>query len=100
MVRPQKRRRQEQQRMLESLRVGDEVLTAGGIYGRITRLRDDEVTLEIAPQLGVRVARLAVAGVAGPDEPTQDEPEGTDEPAESQGSDDPPGESSVDEHGG
>ena len=76
VMRPQKRRRMEQQQMLASLHVGDEILTAGGIYGHITGLREDEVTLEIAPQLEVRVARRAIAGVIGSD---GDPPEELDE---------------------
>ena len=71
LVRPQKRRQVEVRRMLEALEVGDEVLTAGGIYGTIVRLDESEVTVEIAPQLEVRVARRAIAGVT----PSDDEPE-------------------------
>jgi preprotein translocase subunit YajC len=78
VMRPQKRRRVEQQRLLESIRVGDEVLTAGGIYGRVTGLKEDEVTLEIAPELEVRLARRAVAGVLR----DENEPEYAPEPAE------------------
>jgi preprotein translocase subunit YajC len=68
-VRPQRKRQTHQQQMLSDLRVGDEVLTAGGIYGTISQLDDDEVTVEIAPKTEVRVARRAIAGV------TRDEPE-------------------------
>jgi preprotein translocase subunit YajC len=63
VMRPQRRRQVEQQRMIADLRVGDEVLTAGGIYGQVTGLTDDEVTVEIAPRIEVRVARRAIAGV-------------------------------------
>jgi preprotein translocase subunit YajC len=63
LVRPQKRRQVAQQQMLDDLRVGDEIVTAGGIYGEITRLGDDDVHVRIAPQLEVRVARRAIAGV-------------------------------------
>jgi preprotein translocase subunit YajC len=63
LMRPQKRRQVESQRMLQSLEVGDEIVTAGGIFGTITALGDDEVRVEIAPQLEVRVARRAVGGV-------------------------------------
>ena len=41
VVRPQKRRQNQQQELLSELRVGDEVLTAGGIYGTISQLEDD-----------------------------------------------------------
>ena len=63
MVRPQKRRQVAQQQMLQNLHVGDRVLTAGGIYGEIRALRDDEIVIEIAPELEVHVARRAIAGV-------------------------------------
>ena len=63
LLRPQKRRQLDSQRMLESLEVGDEVVTAGGIFGRITALDEDEVRVEIAPQLQVRVARRAIGAV-------------------------------------
>src|ERR1700750_1967268 len=63
VVRPQKRRQNAQQQMLSDLEVGDEVLTAGGIYGTVTRLEEDAVAGEIARTLEVRVARRAIAGV-------------------------------------
>ena len=66
LVRPQKRRQLEQQRMLNELAVGQEVVTAGGIYGEITALRDEDVSVRIAPELDVRVARRAIAGVVSP----------------------------------
>lgn len=71
MVRPQKRRQSEQQRMLKELKIGDQVLTAGGVYGEITALREDEVVVEIAPQVQVRVSRRAVAGVVAQGEPVE-----------------------------
>jgi preprotein translocase subunit YajC len=67
MVRPQKRRQLETQRMLNDLKVGDEIITAGGMYGEVTRLGEDDVTVRIAPELEVRVARRAVAGVTQPE---------------------------------
>jgi preprotein translocase subunit YajC len=71
VVRPQKRRQNEQRQMVSDLRVGDEVLTAGGIYGTISQVDDDRVTVEIAPKLEVEVSRRAIAGVTR--EPEEDE---------------------------
>jgi preprotein translocase subunit YajC len=71
VVRPQRRRQSQQRQMLGDLRVGDEILTAGGIYGTISRLDEDEVTVEIAPNIEVRVARRAIAGVTREPEPGQ-----------------------------
>lgn len=66
MVRPQKKRQVAQMRMLNELAVGDEVVTAGGIYGEIVGLGEEDVTVRIAPQLDVRVARRAIASVTPP----------------------------------
>jgi preprotein translocase subunit YajC len=82
VVRPQKRRQNQQRQLLEELNVGDEVLTAGGIYGTVSALDENEVTVEIAPNTEVRVARRAIAGVTR-DEPEDEEPdEADDEPEE------------------
>ena len=67
LVRPQKRRQLQQQRMLNDVKVGDEIVTAGGMYGEIRELHDDDVLVRIAPELDVRVARRAIAGVITPD---------------------------------
>lgn len=67
-IRPQARRRQAQQQLLSSIDVGDEVLTVGGMYGRVISLGDeDDLQLEIAPGTRVRVARRAVATIVPPD---------------------------------
>jgi preprotein translocase subunit YajC len=68
LIRPQKRRQLEQQQMLNRIDVGDQVLTAGGIYGEITELGEDEVKVRIAPNLEVRVARRAIGGVVDDEE--------------------------------
>ena len=77
VVRPQRKRQTQQQQMLSDLRVGDEVLTAGGIYGTVSRLDEDQVTVEIAPKTEVRVARRAIAAITRDDE---DEDVEADEP--------------------
>jgi preprotein translocase subunit YajC len=79
VVRPQRRRQNQQQQMISDLRVGDEVITAGGIYGTVSGLGDDYVEVEIAPKLEVRVARRAIAAVT-----TEPEPEESDEPDDQQ----------------
>jgi preprotein translocase subunit YajC len=68
VVRPQRKRQNQQRALINELRVGDEVLTAGGIYGTVSRIDDDEVTVEIAPKTEVRVARRAIAGITREDE--------------------------------
>ena len=61
VIRPQRRKQKLQQGMQSDLAVGDEVLTAGGMYGKVTRIDDDEVRVEIAPKVEVRLARRAIA---------------------------------------
>jgi preprotein translocase subunit YajC len=69
LVRPQKRRQAATRRMLDTLKPGDAVVTAGGIYGTVTDLVDDEAVLvEIAPGLQVKVARRAIGAVIAKDE--------------------------------
>ena len=66
LIRPQKRRQLQSRQMLSNLEVGDEVVTAGGIYGRIVEILDADVVVEIAPEVRVKVARRAVGGVVPP----------------------------------
>ena len=72
VVRPQRKRQNQQQEMLGDLRVGDEVLTAGGIYGTISRIDEDQVTVLIAPKTEVLVARRAIAGVTREEDENED----------------------------
>src|SRR5437868_14725295 len=61
VIRPQRRKQRIQQGMQSDLAVGDEILTAGGVYGKVTRIDDDEVGVEIASGVEVRLARRAIA---------------------------------------
>ena len=60
MIRPQMKRAKEQKAMIEALQKGDEVVTAGGLVGRITKLGEQYVTLEIAPNTEIVLQRSAV----------------------------------------
>jgi len=60
MIRPQMKRAKEQKSMIEALQKGDEVVAAGGLVGRITKLGEQYVTLEIAPNTEIVVQRGAV----------------------------------------
>ena len=60
LIRPQQKKAKEHRAMLEALEKGNEIVTAGGMVGRITRLHDPYVTLEIAPGTEVTVQRQAV----------------------------------------
>jgi preprotein translocase subunit YajC len=61
VVRPQRRRVLEHRMLMASLEIGDDVLTAGGIYGTIRSVRDDDVDLEIASGVVIKMARGAIA---------------------------------------
>ena len=66
LIMPQRRRAQAQRELLASVEIGDEILTVGGLIGRVRSAQDEELVLEIAPDTRVRVARRSVAGVLSP----------------------------------
>jgi preprotein translocase subunit YajC len=61
LIRPQQRRARAQRELIQSVEVGDEVVTIGGIFGRVLELDDDAVTLEVAPGTRLRFVRSAIA---------------------------------------
>ncbi|CAG2129877.1 Sec translocon accessory complex subunit YajC [Cupriavidus yeoncheonensis] len=63
MIRPQMKRQKESKAMLEALAKNDEVVTAGGILGRVTKVTDQYVSLEIAPGTEITVQKNAVTTV-------------------------------------
>jgi preprotein translocase subunit YajC len=86
LIRPQKRKQAEQQQLLSGIEPGDEVLTVGGIYGIVHEIdEDDDLVVEIAEGIRVRIARRAVAGVEKPEDETDETDEadeGDDDAAE------------------
>src|SRR5262245_48131096 len=60
MIRPQMNRAKEAKQMIEALQKGDEVITVGGVVGRITKLGEQYLTIEIAPNTEIVVQRTAV----------------------------------------
>ena len=73
LIRPQRKRQVEQQQLHASLEVGDEVLTVGGMYGHVREMIDeDDLLVEVAPGVNVRIARRSVAGIV---EEEDDEPQ-------------------------
>ncbi len=64
LIRPQQRRAKQQKSFMESLKKGDTVVTSGGLYGKITGITDQTVTLEIAEKVRVRVTRSSVVDYA------------------------------------
>ena len=66
IVLPQRRRTNAHRLLLGSLKVGDEVITIGGILGTIRELTDEKIELEVAPGVVITVARNAIAQMAQP----------------------------------
>ncbi|ADL12247.1 preprotein translocase subunit YajC [Acetohalobium arabaticum] len=64
-IRPQKKKQQEHEDMVDNLEVGDEIITIGGIKGKITKIDGDEFRLKISPEVEVEVIRNAVGRLAG-----------------------------------
>ena len=73
---PMKRRQKKIQEFQDSLKVGDKVVTTGGIYGRITRVNDKTLQVEIADRVRIEVSRGAVAGYQGQDPIVQESSNG------------------------
>ena len=78
LLRPQRQQQRRHQEMVGALKPGDEVITVGGIYGDVTEVQDDRVSLEIAEDVEIEVAKRAIASVA----PPSDAGEAADEGAE------------------
>jgi preprotein translocase subunit YajC len=73
MIIPQRKQQRQLQAMRDALQVGDSVITTGGIYGTITLVRDDKLTVQLRvadnPAVKINIARSAIAGLADlPDE--------------------------------
>lgn len=80
LIRPQRRKQMDQQRLLSSVEPGDEVLTVGGMYGIVTEIdEEDDLIVEIAEGIRVRIARRAVAGVVKPEDEADEAEEDDDE---------------------
>ena len=69
MIRPQQKKMKEHRAMVEALKKGDEVVTQGGLVGKITAVRDSELEVEIAPGVKVRVIRSTVTGLVNRTQP-------------------------------
>lgn len=61
--RPQAKRAKDQRTLISNLAKGDEVITSGGLYGKISQMEEDVITLTIANNVDVKIQKNAVAGV-------------------------------------
>jgi preprotein translocase subunit YajC len=64
LIRPQQKKAKQHKQLIESLKAGDEVITVGGIHGKVTAVQEDIVTVEVATGVKIRVSRSSVAGMA------------------------------------
>ena len=65
LIRPQQKKAKEHQAFLQALKKGDNVITSGGLHGKITGMTDTAVTLEIADNIRVKVSRTHILGSPG-----------------------------------
>ena len=63
MIRPQQKRQKEHQAMLDSIQRGDNVITSGGLIGKVTGVTDENLTVEIAQDVKVKVQRSSIASI-------------------------------------
>jgi preprotein translocase subunit YajC len=75
LVRPQRRRVQQHRALVDSLSVGDEVVTIGGLFGTITRLNDDDVELRVDSSTTLRFLKTSIARVVVVDEQADEDDE-------------------------
>ncbi|MCT4610139.1 MAG: preprotein translocase subunit YajC [Pelagimonas sp.] len=72
LIRPQQKKMKEHQNMVEALRRGDQVVTQGGVYGKVVKVKDaNELELEIAEGVKVRVVKSTIAQVVSKTEPAE-----------------------------
>jgi preprotein translocase subunit YajC len=65
LIRPQQKKAKQQKQFLENLKKGDEVVTSGGLYGKITGITNEQVTLEIAEKIRVKVLKSSIVMSVG-----------------------------------
>jgi preprotein translocase subunit YajC len=82
LIRPQRQQQRKHAEMLNELKVGDEIVTAGGIYGEVVQLDTERVMLEVDDDVRIAVSRRAIASVVPPEELQRLESEEPQEPAE------------------
>ncbi len=63
LIRPQQKRQKETQRMIESLRKGDRIVTSSGLYGTLVGIKDNMVVVKIAENVKVEMLKSAVTGL-------------------------------------
>jgi len=73
LIRPQQKKAKEHAKMVTELRRGDQVVTSGGMIGKVAKVKDDnEIEVELAPNVKVRVIKSTIAQVMSKTEPASD----------------------------
>ena len=81
MIRPQQKKVQAQRELINNLEIGDVVITSSGIYGAVAEIEETVVWLEVAPEIELKVAKMAIEAMAsaiGDDDEEDDELEAAD----------------------
>lgn len=68
LIRPQQKQKKQRSSMMESLNVGDEIYTAGGILGTITRMKDQTIWLRISEKCEIELLKTSIGGLKAKDE--------------------------------
>jgi preprotein translocase subunit YajC len=72
LIRPQQKKAKEHKTMVDNLRRGDQVITQGGLYGKVARVMDDALEVELAPNVKVKVVKQTIAALVSKSEPAND----------------------------
>lgn len=72
LIRPQQKKAKEHKGMIDALRRGDQVITQGGVYGKIVRVLDDAIEIEIAPNVKVKAVKSTIVALVSKSEPAND----------------------------
>ncbi|AET66603.1 preprotein translocase, YajC subunit [Desulfosporosinus orientis DSM 765] len=67
LIRPQQKQAKKRQALISSLRTRDQVITTGGIYGKITKVKEDSVIVQVAEKVEIEFAKSAIASVENRD---------------------------------
>jgi len=63
LIRPQQKKAKEHRALLESMKKGDNVITAGGVHGKVTSVENDLVTLEVANNVNIKITKSYIAAI-------------------------------------
>ena len=69
IIRPQMQQAKTHKKMIEDLKKGDQIITQGGLIGKISKIKDEELEVEISPDVKVRVVRSTIKGLVAKTEP-------------------------------